>query len=301
MQTLCFDIGGTKIQAAVIDATGTLLNQKTVPTPTSSWNHGKAALEILANDYLRLYPNIQSCGIACAGPLDTQSGKLQNPTNLNWGHAPIQEEMSKLLNIPVALENDAASAVMGEFKVGQFKGKQSLAMIALGTGLGVGIINNGKIFRTSQNQHPEIGHQILNSQALETWCACGNAGCAEGYIAGSHFLTKTRELLFQPEISMLDILKMASLQDPIVMKQFNLYSLHLAQFIYNLNLVFESQNFVLAGGFTNAASYFLDNTFSLLSKWCTERKQPVPQIALTTLSNPALYGAWALAQETITD
>lgn len=296
MKVLCFDIGGTKIHAAVADAKGRWLADMRVPTPTQSWAAGKKRLIQIAKEFKEDYPDIKACGIACAGPLDSYEGVLLNPTNLNWGRAKIKKELSQALRMPVALENDAACAALGEYWGAHLRQAKNLIVVTLGTGVGVGVILNKQLFREGNRLHPELGHQILSPLSPEIQCACGVPGCTEGILAGSHFLERMQRLLKQPELTMEEVMHLASVRNPVVTRQFQTYSVRLAQFLYNQTITFAPERIVLSGSFSRASSYFLKSARDQVKKWIQTRKaQKMPLIEVSKLRNPSLWGAADLA------
>lgn len=296
MKVLCFDIGGTKIHAAVADSKGQWLAEMKVPTPTESWAAGRKRLIQIAKEFKQDYPNIKACGIACAGPLDSQNGILLNPTNLNWGRAKMKAELARALRMPVALENDAACAALGENWGAHLRSAKNLILVTLGTGVGVGVILNKQLFREGNRLHPELGHHILDPFSTEVQCACGVAGCTEGILAGSHFHDRVRRLLKQPELTMEEIMHFATLNNPVIIKQFEIYSVRMAQFLYNLTVTFAPERIALTGSFSQARSYFLKPAVNLVKNWVkTRNAQSMPVIEVSKLQNPSLWGAADLA------
>ena len=114
MKVLALDIGGTKIAAAAVNSQGQFLKEAKIPTFTANWPEAKTQILEMAKSFLSEHPDIKACGIASAGPLHAPSGRLLNPTNINWGEVELTKELEKELKIPVLLENDAAAAVLGE-------------------------------------------------------------------------------------------------------------------------------------------------------------------------------------------
>jgi glucokinase len=298
MLTLAFDIGGTKIHGAVVDDQGQILMEKRIATPTDSWGAGKKALLSMCEEFRASYRDVAGIGIACAGPLHAPSGQLFSPTNINWGDVQITRELSSAMSLPAILENDAAAAVLAEAWLGEFKDKSSLMAITLGTGLGIGITVDHKLVRGRNGLHPEGGHMILDIFDAELVCACENAGCAEGYLSGSHFLNRARRVLNEPEAPITEILQKATSGDSRITVLFERYSQHLAQFLYNDSILFYPDVILLSGSFAKASGFFLEKTQTKLMQLFKRREHSepgiCPKIHLSKIDNAGLLGAASL-------
>lgn len=296
MKALAFDIGGTKIAAAAVSTDGQLLHQSKIPTPASNWPDAKKALLQLAKTFLDRHPDIKACGIASAGPLHAASGRLLNPTNIHWGDLKITEELERELKIPVLLENDAAAAVIGEHWLGEFKKSEALVMITLGTGLGVGVMVDHNLVRGGRGLHPEGGHLMLSPGDPEAPCGCGNFGCGEAYLAGSHFIKKAQKAFADPTLSAQKLMEKAKVQDPLALQLYEGYSLRLAQFIFNYLVLAYPYHVVLGGSFAQSSVHFLPQTWKNLERFLGHRPRAwLPQISVSQLHNAGLLGAAHLA------
>jgi glucokinase len=123
-------------------------------------------------------------GIGATGPVDPQRGVIDNPHTLpTWENVPIVDELSKRLNVPVILENDADVAALGEYWVGAGREFSRLYMITVGTGIGTALIYDGVIYRGLDGAHPEGGHQIIDPSGPK--CYCGAHGCWESLASGT--------------------------------------------------------------------------------------------------------------------
>ncbi|MEZ0393261.1 MAG: ROK family protein [Pseudobdellovibrionaceae bacterium] len=297
MKVLSFDIGGTKIAAAVIGEQGQFFSEKKIATPIQSWPEARQALVELGKGILAEHPEIKACGISSAGPLHAASGRLLFPTNMMaWGEVDLTRELQTEFGIPVQLENDAAAAVIGEHWLGEFKNSSSLLMITLGTGLGVGLMVDHELSRGGRGFHPEGGHLLLQLGDDSALCACGNFGCAEAYLAGSHFLRRARLRFQDPGLTPETLIEKAKTQDPLAMELFENYSLRLAQFIFNYMMLSYPYAVVLGGSFAQSSAYFLPRTFSHLDRFLEKRPSDwMPKISVSQLNNAGLLGAAKLA------
>lgn len=296
MNVLALDIGGTKIAAGIVDQSGRFLKQTKIPTPAASWKDAKTEIVKLCKDLLAEFPDVKACGISSAGPLHAPSGRILNPTNMSWGEVDITKELEAELKISVLLENDAAAAVIGEHWLGQFKGSPSLVMLTLGTGLGFGVMLEHQSLRGGRGLHPEGGHLILDINDPTAVCGCGAYGCAEAYLAGSHFLKRARQAFAQPEMKIEEFLEQAEHKHPQAIELFENYSLRLAQMVHNCMILFYPYQVILGGSFAKASRFFLPRTYEHLDRMMIKRPTEWrPEIAVTQLSNAGILGAAKLA------
>jgi glucokinase len=207
------------------------------------------------------------------------------------------KSLKKLFKKPVRLENDAAAAVLGErWKGGHGRVENILAM-TLGTGVGIGVLANGVLVRAGQGLHPEAGHIPLDINAKDYPCGCGANGCIEAYLAGSHFSRrlgrlKNRALSGQEAVAL-------AKDDVWVQEAFREYGRQLAQAVRTLSVLFAPEVVVISGGFSHAASLFLEETQSLLPTLMERYRIGVdllPKIKVSKLQDDAgVLGAAYLA------
>jgi glucokinase len=239
----------------------------------------------------------KSIGIGSAGPLHAPSGKLLDPTNFGWKAAvvPITRQLETALKIPVHLENDAAAAVLAEhWKGGAGK---NCVVLTLGTGLGVGVIINGKLLRGARGLHPEAGHLVLRPGDKSALCGCGVEGCAEAYLSGMNFGKRSATKLKMPGISAKQIAELARNGNSQAMAQFSEYSEMLAAYILNMVVLFYPEKVILTGSFADAHSLFLPETEARLRVLLERRLKTIPlypEIRVSKLGNRAgiLGGAY---------
>ena len=133
-------------------------------------------------------------GIGTPGMVDLDGGTVKNPPNLaNWVVFRLGDEVAKVIKEPVKVENDANAAAVGELRFGAGKGMKNFIMITLGTGVGGGIISDGKVFRGAEGGAGRIGHTTIDYNG--PLCGCGNHGCIEAYIGQKHLSRHVAEQL----------------------------------------------------------------------------------------------------------
>ena len=135
--------------------------------------------------------SVVGVGIGCPGPLDLESGVVLKTPNLGWAGYPVRDRISSLLELPATLDNDANCATYGEWWQGAGRGSRSLAGITLGTGIGGGLILDGRLLRGASGCGGELGHTTIDFTGRR--CACGNYGCLEAYASGPNIAARARE------------------------------------------------------------------------------------------------------------
>ena len=183
------DIGGTKVAAGIVDcATGEIRQQTRTPMPvTGSAEHGLAAVKATIEQLLRgAKPEsrkIRAIGLCAPGPLDPRAGVIINPPNVPcWRNYRLAERISKSFQLPVQLDNDANAAALAETIWGAGHGFQNVFYATIGTGIGTGIVLDGKILHGRTGAAGEGGHVSIDFRGVK--CACGKRGCIEALAAG---------------------------------------------------------------------------------------------------------------------
>ena len=176
------DMGGTKILAAVINAEGEISQQ--AKTATKPKKGPDAVIKRIvrcireAIDGAKLKPSqIRAVGIGSPGPLDPETGVIIFAPNLGWSNVPLKAELEANLSIPTFVDNDVNVGTLGESAFGAGQGVKSLVGIFVGTGIGGGIILDGKLFHGLNKTAGEVGHMIVEANGPR--CGCGNFGCLE--------------------------------------------------------------------------------------------------------------------------
>ena len=176
------DMGGTKILAAVIDAEGEIVQQAKRATkpkkgPDAVIKRITRCIQV-AIDGAELNPSqIRAIGIGSPGPLDPETGIIIFAPNLGWSNVPLKAKLEANLSIPTFVDNDVNAGTLGEYAFGAGQGVKSLVGIFVGTGIGGGIILNGKLYHGVNKTAGEVGHMIVEAKGPR--CGCGNFGCLE--------------------------------------------------------------------------------------------------------------------------
>lgn len=185
------DLGGTNLRAAIIDVErGSVLQQMTVPTLAREGHD--AVMNRIADLILQLVEStgmtkeeIGGIGIGVPGVLDLERGETLFLPNLpgTWPHVPLRDTITKLTDLPVALLNDVRSTTYGEWLFGAGRGVDTLAVFAIGTGIGGGLVINGQLHLGIGGTAGELGHTTIDFNGPR--CGCGNYGCLEAFASAS--------------------------------------------------------------------------------------------------------------------
>src|SRR5690554_3306764 len=186
MLALGVDIGGTKIDLVLADASGTIRAEQRVAT--DAHEGPGAVLDRVAGGIQRLLAQadgpLAGIGIGCPGQVDPASGVVRTAVNLGWTEVALRDEVARRLaqELPIRVDNDVNAAALGERYFGAAPGCQDLVYLAVGTGLGGGALVNGRIVNGSTGTAMEVGH--LSFDPAGRPCRCGQRGCAEMYVSG---------------------------------------------------------------------------------------------------------------------
>lgn len=302
---LALDIGGTKIHGAVVGANGEIFRRKRVPVQVglgadAFFKQLIGLIGELSHDFV-----LRKVGIGCAGPLNGKTGELLDPTNFftdgkSWGRLSLLEPLrNQWPKWQFTLENDAAAAVLGEAWLGAVDTKDLIVM-TLGTGVGVGVLVNGKLSRMRDEFHPEASHIPLNAFDQSSVCGCGNFGCIEAYLAGSHFARRLGKEWQEPTLKGHLLVERAKAGDNRALRAFETYGDWLAHAIRAYAVIYGPRHVSLSGGFAAAAPFFLPAAIRLLPELLSRRREGedlLPTVAVSKLGDDlGVLGAARVAQ-----
>ena len=179
-EALGIDVGGTKIACLRVDSTGHVSAREVAQTPATDPDATIAAVISLA---ARLRTPATGCmGLGVAGMVDPDAGILRYAPNLAWRELPIADRVGSALGLPCGLDNDANVAAWGEFRCGAGRGFHDMLLVTVGTGIGAGMVVDGRLFRGAHGLGGEVGHVIVDPDG--PICGCGNHGCWEQVASG---------------------------------------------------------------------------------------------------------------------
>ncbi len=243
-------------------------------------------------------------GVGAPGPLDTKSGIVLLTPNLGWVNLPLRQIIHERLGLPAALDNDANCAVLGEWWMGAARGTKNAIGITIGTGIGGGIIVDGKLYHGASDCAGEIGHTTIDTEGRR--CKCGNYGCLEAYASGPNIALRAVEELKAGAVSRLadyvggdlrqvtaqTVYQAAHDGDDLALEVVNDTAKFLGVGIANLLNVFNPEVVVVCGGVTLAGDRLFDPLRREVARRAFKPAVSVCRIVPCELSGTAgVYGA----------
>jgi glucokinase len=190
------DLGGTKVEVALVDSAGTILERRRHPTPVSEGHD--AVIKVIINLIQRLRQSgpdsaPAGVGIGVAGQVEAASGLVSFAPNLKWHDVPLGEDLQRSLELPVKVINDVRAATLGEWRHGAGRDCDDLICLFVGTGIGSGIVSGGRLLTGCTNSAGEVGHMTIDLHGPE--CSCGNRGCMEALAGGWGIARRAQEAI----------------------------------------------------------------------------------------------------------
>ncbi|MEU4231545.1 ROK family glucokinase [Nonomuraea sp. NPDC026600] len=308
MLTIGVDIGGTKVAAGVVDDDGTVIAQALKPTPADRPDQVAATVAEVVRE-LAQGREIEAVGVGAAGFVDETRSIVRFAPNLAWREEPLQKKISGLIGLPVVIENDANAMAWGEARFGAGRGQSHIVCITLGTGIGGGFVFDGKLFRGHWGMGAELGHmQVVPNGRL---CGCGQIGCWEQYASGNALVAEARHIAaVQPKRAEIllglaggtiegeEVTEAAKLGDEASLLAFAGLADWLGQGMADLAAVLDPGCFIVGGGVSRAAEFFIDRARETFAQRLTGRgHRPLAEIRLAELGASAgVVGAADLAR-----
>lgn len=306
MNAIGIDIGGTFIKGAVVTSKGDLLDFFSMPVEKGE--EPSTTIKKLIAEIKRInYPDVQGIGIGCPGTVDSETGVVEFAPNIGWENLHIKELIEKEIPLPVHVTNDANAAAAGESAFGVGKQYQNMVLLTLGTGVGGGLIMNGKLFEGNEGKGAEIGHMVIEMDGRP--CGCGRHGCLESYASATALISDTKEAMkqhsdsqmwkFAKELNEVDgrvAFAAAKIGDRYAQEVVRNYVHYLGEGILNLCNIFRPDAVVLCGGISKEGAYLT----SRLKNYCSERsygfpRSPLVEIVVGKLGyNAGIIGAASL-------
>ena len=301
------DLGGTTVKIAYFDTTGNMLDKWEIPTNTE--NAGEKILPDIAaaiQQYIDSHnidrSSLIGIGIGVPGPVSTR-GVVNKCVNLGWGVFNIEVELSKLTNLPVQAGNDANVAALGESWKGGGAGCENVVMATLGTGVGGGIIIEGKMVAGVHGAGGEIGHLVLNRNETEV-CGCGKRGCVEQYCSATGIVRIAKQFLAKSDapstlrtiepLTCKDVFDAGNAGDALALEILEQVYAYMGEFLANVCNVVNPEVVVLGGGVSKAGQCLIDGTKKYFDQYVFHAAKDV-RFVLASLGNDAgAYGAFKL-------
>ncbi len=304
---LGIDLGGTNIVAGVVDGDYNIICtaecKTNAPRPAESICDSMAQMAFKALEKANItIDDIEYVGIGVPGGVNPITGLVEFSPNLDFNNTPIGKFMEDRLSKKVILENDANAAALGEFMAGSAKGATNAVAITLGTGVGGGIIIDGKIYSGSNFSGAELGHTVIEYGGWT--CGCGRKGCFEAYASASGLIKMTKEAILKedPETSVMyksiggDINKVSGLTSFNAMREgdeggkavVDKFISYLACGVTNTINIFQPDILCIGGGISREGETLLAPLREIVEKdRCTKLNEKQTKIVAATLGNGA--------------
>ena len=310
--TIGIDVGGTKVLGGVVDEAGKVLTTARKDTPRQGGSALTQTIADVAKELLQQH-SVASVGVSAAGFVSSdRKTMLATPNIADWNGVDLDNQLTKLIGLPVVIENDANAAAWGEAKFGAGKNQDHMMMLTVGTGIGGGIVVNGALYRGAFGIAAEFGHMRVVPEGHI--CGCGARGCFEQYASGNALLRHAREAInASPEVArnLLSrgdgtvagltgqaITDAARDGDPVALAAFNTTGQWLGAGIASLAVLLDPACVVIGGGVIDAGEILLKPTRESLERNMPfAGKHPYPEIIAAQLGNEAgLVGVADLAR-----
>lgn len=297
------DIGGTTVKLGFFDVEGNLIDKWEIPTRKE--NDGSNILPDVAKSIQDKMSEknvikdvVAGVGIGVPGPVDNE-GIIHKAVNLGWGEFSIKDTLEKIIDMPVMAGNDANVAALGEMWKGGAQGYDDVVLVTLGTGVGGGIIVNGRIINGSTGAGGEIGHIHVNDDETES-CGCGNKGCLEQYSSatgitrlGKMRLAKSDKpsVLRNQDVNAKTIFDAVKAGDELAKEVASEYGKYLGDALAAIACVVNPEVICIGGGVSKAGQVVIDYIKSNYVEHVFHGSRDA-KFALATLGNDAgIYGA----------
>ena len=280
--TIGVDVGGTKVAAGVVDEQGQIIEKLRRATPSASPARTEQVIAGAVNELLGRHP-VQAVGLGAAGFIDETRANVRFAPNLAWRDEPLRKRVEDLIGLPVVVENDANASAWAEVRFGAAQGHAHVVFVAVGTGIGAGIVLDGRLYRGRWGMAGEPGHyRVVPDGRL---CGCGNRGCWEQYASGSALVAEAREYarrspgaavrLLQlaggtPEgIAGSQVTQAAREGDPGAVRCFGTVGSWLGQGLADLAAILDPGCFVIGGGVSEAGELLIGPARAAFEKGLT--------------------------------
>lgn len=261
------DIGGTDIKLGIVSAEGEIVEREKIPTLAGKGpRYAAERIAAWLEERRAGHPEMVAAGIDCAGLIDGSKGYLYYSPNLpGWEDLDLRGLFSGALGMPVTVDNDVNCAAWGEYILGAGRGTQHFVCMTLGTGIGGGVVADGRLYRGWQGLAGEIGHQVIDPSGPK--CTCGTAGCLEAMASASSIVSRARSAIAAGAESVLedsesltskDVAGAAAGGDEVAIEAFTAAGRALGTGLANIVHLFNPEVIAVGGGVAGAGDLILE-------------------------------------------
>ncbi len=296
------DIGGTTVKLGLFDAEGNVLEKWEIPSHTE--NEGAAILPDLAAsirsklEERKLSPEeVAGVGVGVPGPV-SEEGVVPHTANLGWGYKEVTRELSMMTGLPCKAGNDANVAALGEMWMGGAKGYKNVLLLTLGTGVGGGIVVNGRILTGAHGAGGEIGH-IHVEDGVEDSCGCGNHGCLEQFASATGIVRICKEILESSEepsalrdseVTAKAVFDAVKQGDALAMRTAERFGKYLGTACAVMASILDPDVIVIGGGVSKAGEVLLDYVQKYYGPAVYKAARETPFVLATLGNDAGIYG-----------
>lgn len=298
------DVGGTNVKLALVNDNGQIVYSNSVPTRAEmgyefTVNNIKQAIYELLKETKLEAKDIQGIGFGFPGQVDYKAGIVRNAPNIpGWVEVPIAKLIEDEFHIPTRVDNDVRCAALGELNYGAGKGCENMVCITVGTGIGSGLIINGKLVRGASNAAGEIGHIKLQMHDGPI-CGCGDTGCFEAFASGPSIVamaeeyikggksTKFREMANGTAITPFIVCEAAKAGDPVAQRIFTIMGEYLGIGLSSVVNLLNPEKIIIGGGVADAGEILMRPLVDTLRKRAMKIAGSAVEVVPAQLGNTA--------------
>jgi glucokinase len=309
------DVGGTKVAAGLVDAAGEIQRQVRKPMVSDQDAESGLAAVRRAIDAL-LYgegnssPKMRGIGICAPGPLDPTTGTVINPPNVTcWRNFPLSREVEKIYGVKVAIDNDANAAALAEAMWGSGRGYRQIFYATVGTGIGTGIIFDGRIYHGRTGAAGEGGHNTIDYRGPR--CGCGKPGCIEAFACGPAIASRARTKLAEnptrgkallesaggdiSKVTTALVGEVCAAGDPVAKETMGETVEYLSIWLGNMVDLLDPDVIIIGGGVSEMLSSYFCEIRKRLPEWCiNSRAHEIPLLKARYGADAGIAGGAAL-------
>lgn len=310
--SLGVDIGGMSVKYSFVSEDGKLFSKEVYHFPKAPQEEqirdlGEQLKAYIDTNIARFDGDFLGIGIGCPGVVNLVTGCIDHSANLKWDVAPLRDIVSQITGCKVVIENDANAATLGEAKFGAGQGYNDLIMITIGTGIGGGILINGKLYSGKEGKGAEIGHMIIVHNGNQ--CGCGLKGCFEAYASATALIKATKaKMSVEKDSKMWDLaptldkvdgrtaFEAMKKGDKAAKEVVDEYIAYFGDGLINICNIFRPDAILFSGGVSNQKDALLEPLRAYLAKYDYGYKgTPAPELKIASLGDlTGIYGAAAL-------
>jgi glucokinase len=291
------DLGGTKILAGIVDRAGEVSRRRERSTPTGSQPKLLAALEAAVAELVN--DDVVAVGFGIPSTIDQRSGRAVTSVNIPLADLDLRAWMRDRFGVPVGLDNDANAAALAEWAVGAGRGTRHMVMLTLGTGVGGGLILDGKPYRGAIGAGAELGHMVIQFDGPPCQGTCTGRGHLES-LASGHAATLAAQEVFGPAVDAHRLVRLAQEGDRTAVELLATLGRRLGAAIGSLVNIFNPELVVIGGGFSAAGDFLLDPAREILRREALEPGRDFVRVVRAELGTAAgLVGAGLVAFEAL--